>query len=254
MKVQLFDTCATWTATGSSTARNAQPGSLAETVKFIFQNENFAVVDKPHGSLTVPSRMGDQEHRPCLGLQLQNELGKRVWPVHRLDFEVSGIVLFALTAEAHRAASIWFENHSIRKVYEAWSSSISPSTPTPPLDARQHWKSCLVRGKKRSFEADYGKPAETFATATESMTRFGQNVTVWRLEPITGRSHQLRYELRKHDQPIVGDTLYGSPVTLTEHPDTIALRAIELRLPDEARLNWRLPPEFSVAGLAATLI
>ena len=74
----------------------------------IFENEALIVVDKPVNWLTTPAREAD-DPRPCLGRRLQDELGFRIFPVHRLDFEVSGLVLFAKTAAAHRLAQAWFE-------------------------------------------------------------------------------------------------------------------------------------------------
>ena len=57
----------------------------------LFENENFIAVDKKSGVLSVPSRMGKEDPRPVLGLELQETLKKQIFPVHRLDFEVSGM-------------------------------------------------------------------------------------------------------------------------------------------------------------------
>ncbi|MBS1983183.1 MAG: RNA pseudouridine synthase, partial [Bdellovibrionales bacterium] len=72
-------------------------------MKIVFENPHFLAADKAPGWLSVPSRLGADDARPCVGRELEKTHG-RVWPVHRLDLEVSGLILFARNAEAHRAA------------------------------------------------------------------------------------------------------------------------------------------------------
>lgn len=190
--------------------------------EIIFQNEHVVAVDKAHGVLTVPSRMGKADPRSCLGIELQEHLKKRIFPVHRLDFEVSGIVLFALSDSAQRTLSDALENRAIEKTYQALSSLKSGET--PEFSVMQTWECKLVRGKKRAFEADYGKPSLTLATCLG--TTSSENQLRWLLQPKTGRSHQLRYEMYRHGFPILGDKLYGSLEGYES--DAIALRAIKL--------------------------
>ena len=90
-------------------------------ISIVFQNSNFAVVHKPAGTLSVPSRMGLKDPRPVAGLWLQDHLAQKVYPVHRLDEDTSGLLLFALTSEAASAGNKWFESHTIVKTYEAIS-------------------------------------------------------------------------------------------------------------------------------------
>lgn len=190
----------------------------------IFQNKHFIAVDKPSGCLSVPSRMGTADERPVLGLLLEAQLGQRLWPVHRLDFEVSGLILYALNAPAHRAANAWFEHHKVQKTYAA----LSP-VPTSPEEFCKEtlWKSILFKGKKRTFEAPHGKPAETLATLVKILSDEAQQTALWHLKPLTGRSHQLRFELAKRSCPIIGDKLYGSDRVFTSS-DAIALRSFKL--------------------------
>lgn len=202
----------------------------------IFENEHLIAVDKAPNVLTTPARE-KADPRPCLGLQLQTQLGVQIYPVHRLDFEVSGLVLFAKTREAHRAAQGWFERTEVGKLYEAIS------TPQPAAGGDwQEWRANLVRGKKRSFEAPHGKPSLTRARV---IARDGQ--VLWELEPVTGRPHQLRVQMAQHGFPIAGDKLYGAPVT-AERPG-IALKAVKL---DFTRIGVRfgLPDVLTASALA----
>jgi len=219
-------------------------------LKVIFTSESFVAIDKPAGMLSVPARMAD-DPRPCAGLLLQEQLGSRIFPVHRLDFEVSGILLFAVTQAAHRAANQWFENHEVRKSYEAWTE-VDPGGRQNMYETDTQWESLLVRGKKRAFEADYGKLAKTIARWTGETTWNGEPALTWRLQPLTGRSHQLRYELNKHGFPILGDSLYGA--TQDFLPQEIALRAVAISFPDVASKKFGLPAELSAGPLSPSRI
>lgn len=179
-------------------------------MKIVFQNENLIAVDKDPLVLTTPARFAD-DPRPCLGRDLQKFVGRQIYPVHRLDFEVSGLVLFALDADAHRIAQRWFEVASVGKLYHAVASR--PAAPSEWTE----WRSRLVRGKRRTFEAPHGQPAHTRARSLDG--------EAWELQPVTGRPHQLRVEMAKRVAPILGDVLYGAPA----RPEPgIALRAVAL--------------------------
>lgn len=207
--------------------------------KIVLENEFVLVADKPHGWLTTPARE-KHDPRPCLGRELQTQLNKQIYPVHRLDFEVSGLTLWAKDPKSHTAAQSWFEDLKIDKIYEAYSEG-SGALPAIAME----WRSTLARGKKRAFSAAHGKPSLTHARALEAEGEFWK----WELRPATGRPHQLRYEMAKHAYPIVGDVLYGGrPMP---QPNWIALRAVELgftRLPQDQRLG--LPDSIRVSHLA----
>lgn len=192
-------------------------------MRVLFQNEHFVAADKPAGWLAVPSRQGKADPRPVFGLKLQEELGKRLWPVHRLDEEVSGVMLFALTAAAHKQANKWFEDRLVDKTYEAYSEGEAPADlkRIPKV-----WRSTLLRGKKRAYESPHGKPAETEAIFVGQTPLKAGQALHWQLSPRTGRPHQLRYELAHRGFPIVGDALYGSKQDF--QTGAIALRCVRL--------------------------
>lgn len=185
-------------------------------MEILFHNEDLLAVDKPAGWLTIPARHAD-DPRPCLGRKLQRHVGRQIFPVHRLDFEVSGLTLWAKTARAHREAQEWFEHGKVRKLYQAFSRARADA----PHDWVE-WKSKIVRGKKRSFEAAHGKPSLTKARVVKEVPQGLQ----WELIAVTGRPHQLRFEMSKRDFPIVGDVLYGGEPAAEKN--WIALRAVEI--------------------------
>ena len=88
-----------------------------------------------------------------------------------------------------------------------------------------HWKTRILRGKRRSFESPQGEWAETEARIVEAT----ENELTWNLSPLTGKPHQLRLELSRRGFPILRDVLYGS--TSPKKPGQgIELRAISLDL------------------------
>lgn len=187
----------------------------------VFQNDHFIVVDKAPMILSVPGRMGEGDGRPVLGRLLEKDLGMTLFPVHRLDFEVQGLIMYAKTAASHRAGNQWFEQKIVSKKYSAITTALSPEAAREfAVDVPLEWKCRLLRGKKRAYESPHGKDSLTLARL---VSRTGSGYFHWELSPVTGRSHQLRYELFRHGMPIVGDALYGS--TMKFDQEGIALRS-----------------------------
>jgi tRNA pseudouridine32 synthase / 23S rRNA pseudouridine746 synthase len=202
----------------------------------VFQNNNFIVCDKPAMVLSVPAREKN-DARDCLGLRLEIELQTQIFPVHRLDYEVSGLIIYALNSRAHKISQQWFEQKTIHKLYIAntllqdfshWPINVKTDRSILNADEGQEfvWKTQMLRGKRRSFESEHGEWAETHA---QVRSHDGSKIT-WNLYPVTGKSHQLRLELSRRGFPIIGDSLYGSKV-VNSRPG-IALQAVEIDLSD----------------------
>jgi tRNA pseudouridine32 synthase / 23S rRNA pseudouridine746 synthase len=195
----------------------------------LFQNEHAVIVDKPALWLSIPGRTAD-DTRPVLGKLLEQKLAKKIFPIHRLDAEVSGVIVYGLTPEFHKEANHLFETKSVQKTYQALTDVQdfkSQETMT--------WTCKIFRGKKRSFEAAHGKESITQATVVART----EDHLEWRLLPITGRSHQLRFEMARHQAPILGDALYGSKRPWKT--PGIALRAIRIDFPEDFARRWSLP-------------
>lgn len=188
-------------------------------ITIIERNDHFIFLDKAHGQLTTPARFSHDE-RLSLGVLLQQEIGRQIYPVHRLDFEVSGVVMFALNEKAHSVSNQWFEKKLVVKQYEAVSSL--PVDFSLELGSQFEWSAHIVRGKKRSFIAPHGKKSETTAKLVNRSKKYAH----WTLSPITGRPHQLRVELSRHGFPILGDILYGGEKL--DQENMILLRSLSL--------------------------
>lgn len=170
----------------------------------VFENESFIVMDKPAGWLSVAGRGAKESH--CLLHYMTEVRGVQFWPVHRLDQPVSGLLVYAKTAAAHRLANTWFEGQVIGKRYEA----LTEGEKFPVVGTPFHWKNKLLRGKKRAYEHEIGKLALTDAIFSSEQAIGGLVAGHWILLPKTGRSHQLRFQLFKAGFPIWGDNLYGA--------------------------------------------
>lgn len=203
-------------------------------IKVCFENPHFVICDKESGVLSTPSRFEETDDRRCLGTELQDTLKIQIYPVHRLDFEVSGLVMYAKTAAAHRKANAWFEHKQVQKTYRAVTTSQDYShipanvvNPRAPIELSPfqdfEWKAYILRGKRRAYESPQGKPS---LTLVKYLGRDSNQYLVWDLQPITGRSHQLRFDLSRHGFPIVGDKLYGSQKEWKK--DSIALRSYKI--------------------------
>jgi tRNA pseudouridine32 synthase/23S rRNA pseudouridine746 synthase len=221
--------------------------------------------------LSVPDRQGVKSERECLWPILNAYYQQEVLPVHRLDFEVSGIILYAKSKEAQRVASSWFEDRKIKKYYEALCEKASRVSEdhvklTLNLDDERalkislekmregipfewlpkgffYWNHKMMRGKKRAYFADYGKSAVTAAYYLQQIQLESRPPLYhFILQPHTGRPHQLRLELSAHGYPVWGDLLYGSTHSF-EKKETIALRSVRIDLTGipEAIERFQLP-------------
>lgn len=200
-------------------------------IEILWQNEHAVLVDKPAEVLSVPARTKD-DPRPVLGLILQEQLGQPIFPVHRLDFEVSGVMVFALTKVAHQKLNLGFEKKMIKKTYLALTETPAETQKEFPVGP-QVWKRKILRGKKRSYESPVGEQAETRALVLD------KTQALWQLEPVTGKPHQLRLELYLQGFPILGDQLYNSKKPWSQKG--IALRSHRIEFPESIVSEFGLP-------------
>lgn len=212
--------------------------------RIVFQNQDLVAVIKKPGELTVPGRFQGQDDRQVLGHRLQKELNKMIFPVHRLDCEVGGLVLFALNPQSHRVAQSWFEKKQISKSYSAislerdfkhWPQAQAAAVDSRPMDLESGqswlWTSQILRGKKRSFISPHGDRAETQVFYLNCFSGDDFRYHHWLLKPLTGRSHQLRLEMSRHGFPLVGDVLYGGSLTAQDGLKKKTTESVQLEDP-----------------------
>lgn len=179
------------------------------TLTPIYQDEHLVAIDKPPGLLVHRTQLAAREGEAALQL-LRDQLGRPVWPAHRLDRGTSGVLLFALSAEVASLLGAMFEQGRMEKRYLAlvrgWPGEDEglidhplardpelPSAGQPMLEAQTRWR--VLRRLEWPVATD-----ARFATT---------RVALLEAEPLQGRRHQIRRHLKHIAHPILGDATHG---------------------------------------------
>jgi RluA family pseudouridine synthase len=205
-------------------------------VPILFENDDVLAVDKPEGLAVIPERA---RKSPCLMEMLAaRDPGRKLFVVHRLDKDVSGVLLVAKSAAAHRYLNGLFEARRIRKTYIA-----------------------IVHGRLAAAQGRIAAPIRQFGSSRMGVdARQGKAcLTVWRsigtvgsctqvaVQPVTGRRHQIRVHFYSLGHPVVGDPWYGDPALQAGFPRLLLhARSVAFRLPDgmPVRIASPLPATF----------
>ena len=168
-------------------------------LKVLHEDETLLVVDKPAGMLSVPGLREGLHNNVTTRVQA---LFSDARVVHRLDQATSGLMLFARGAVMQRLLSMAFEERQVEKHYVAIvMGQLTGETGAVDLPLLADWPN---RPRQR-VDLRCGKPA---LTHWQVLAR-GVDTTRLALQPITGRTHQLRVHLQAIGHPIVGDALYA---------------------------------------------
>jgi tRNA pseudouridine32 synthase / 23S rRNA pseudouridine746 synthase len=166
-----------------------------------YQDEFLLVIDKPAGLLSVPGR---GEHLQDCALHRVLQRHPHALLVHRLDEATSGLLMFALSTAIQRDLSLAFEKRQVKKTYLARVHGVlQPNSGVVDARIAKDWP----RRPLHCVNFETGKPAVTHYQLLSIDERSAQSLC--RLEPQTGRTHQLRVHMQHVSHPIVGDKLYG---------------------------------------------
>ena len=177
------------------------PKSYDLEVKVLVENEQYAVVHKPHGLITSGNQYKNLFNTLGYNLQKSNAIDALPYPTpcHRLDAETAGCILIAKTKMAQIEFSRLFKERKICKTYTAIVHGRIPIKGQIHLDINmQIAKTNFVRTK-----------------ILES--KRGEVYSIVKMYPITGRTHQLRIHFSKLGHPILGDKLYGVKGNILKH-------------------------------------
>jgi tRNA pseudouridine65 synthase len=171
-------------------------------LSILYQDEYLVAINKPNGLLVHRTRIAEENRTFALQL-LRDQLGQRVYPLHRLDRPTSGVLLFGLNKESAQKLMPVFEDHGVEKKYLA-----------------------VVRGYvKEADEIEYALKEEKYKQAQYALTQYSRLATVElpipvgryqtaryslvEARPLTGRMHQIRKHFAHICHYIVGDKRHG---------------------------------------------
>lgn len=229
-------------------------------IDLIYADDALLILNKPAGLLSVPGRGPDKQD--CLSSRVQQHYPDAL-VVHRLDMATSGLIVMARGAHVQRTLNVAFANRLVHKRYLAVVAGKPATDATPSSDIKNEWQTIDLpiivdwpNRPLRVIDAAHGQPSQTrwrrLVNATACSDPHSHplaaypNCTVLELEPITGRSHQLRVHLQALGHPIVGDALYAPPEIAAMAP-RLLLHACTLALAHPVStvpLQWHCPAPF----------
>jgi len=167
----------------------------------IYQDEYLVAISKPHGLLVHRSSIAANHEVFALQL-LRDQIGQKVYPIHRLDSKTSGVLLFALDPVTNAAVQNQFSNNQTQKMYHAIVRGYFPNEITvdhPVINARGKMKDAITEFSLLN-QAEINVPMGKFQTSRYSLIE---------ARPQTGRMHQIRRHLNHLRHPIIGDRPHG---------------------------------------------
>ena len=171
----------------------------------LHKDPSFLVLDKTGGLLSIPDR-----YDSTLPSVLSMLDGTGAIPVHRLDRDTSGVIVFALSEEAHRSLNKQFAERSVEKYYHAVVQG-EPAEPDFEIDEP------ILSDQGRAHKSIIDRRGKKSRTKCRLVERLGP-FSIVEAKPLTGRTHQVRVHLASVGLPIVADSLYGDgrPFLLSE--------------------------------------
>lgn len=189
------------------------PSATEAAVEVVYVDDFLVVLNKPAGLLSVPGRGADKQD--CLSARVQARYTDALI-VHRLDMATSGLIVMARSPAVQRALSAQFANRQVHKQYQATVSGIVQGEPGQwqviDLPIGADWPN---RPRQMIAHA-HGKPSQTRLQVLHNHTQLQQTRVL--LEPLTGRTHQLRVHCQAIGHPILGDALYAPADVLAQSP------------------------------------
>lgn len=165
----------------------------------VFEDDDLIIVNKPAGVLVIPDRF--DPNIASLNKLLEEQLKQKLYVVHRLDRDTSGVICFAKNETAHKYLSKLFMERDVKKYYMALvTGRINPAEGLIDKGIAEH---PVIKGKM--VITAKGKPSQTGYIVKEQWALYA----LVQLELHTGRTHQIRVHLQSIGNPVVADEVYG---------------------------------------------
>jgi tRNA pseudouridine32 synthase/23S rRNA pseudouridine746 synthase len=200
----------------------------------VYADTGIVVLNKPSGLLAVPGKTSDV----CLSLQVQAQFADALI-VHRLDMATSGLIAMARGIAAQRVLNDHFAQRRVHKRYVAIAQGDCRMAEPGSIEDWQSIELPIIvdwpNRPLRKIDFETGKPSSTrWRCVSYDADR---NTSRLELEPLTGRSHQLRVHLQAIGHPILGDALYAPPAIAAANA-RLLLHATELAFAHPISGEW----------------
>jgi len=177
-------------------------------IEILYEDDDMLVANKPAGMLVVPDRFNND--LPSMNKAMEKQMGMKMWVVHRLDRETSGVICFAKNEHAHRYLSILFQERDVNKYY----AGLVKGVVVPEQGRIENYLNEHPANNGTMIVAKKGKLAVTDYKVAEQWPLFA----LMQFQIHTGRTHQIRVHMKSIGHPLVCDDLYGDgkPFMLSE--------------------------------------
>lgn len=195
-------------------------------ISILFENEEIVAVNKAEGLASIPGSAGGE---PSLLELVSAGYTERLYVVHRLDKEASGVILFAKSADAHRYLNEQFSRRQVDKTYLVLTfGAIAGDSGLIDRPLREFGSG------RMGVDPERGKLSVTEFKVIERL----EGYTLVEAHPVTGRRHQIRVHFYSLGHPVVGDRRYGDKKIQENFPRLMLhARSITFRLPSGAPLT-----------------
>lgn len=176
----------------------------------LYEDNHLIAVNKRSGDIVQVDETGDEpldeKVKKYIAAKYNKPNGAFLGVVHRLDRPVSGVILFAKTSKALERMNAIFKNREVRKTYFA----VVRNKPARPEGNLVHW---LIKNPQKNLVTAYNKEVPNSQRSELDYKLLGEvgGYYLLQVNPLTGRSHQIRVQLSTMNCPIVGDNKYGYP-------------------------------------------
>ena len=176
----------------------------------LYEDNHLIAINKRSGDIVQVDETGDEpldeKVKKYIVLKYNKPNGAFLGVVHRLDRPVSGVILFAKTSKALERMNAVFKNREVRKTYFA----VVRNKPALPEGNLVHW---LIKNPQKNVVTAYNKEVVGSQRSELDYKLIGElgGFYLLQVNPLTGRSHQIRVQLSTMNCPIVGDNKYGYP-------------------------------------------